>query len=344
MDDQFIQSVKELKEQGLSQRDMAAELKVPRNRVQEALKKLDFIVTVDLFMTPTAQYADVVLPAATFLEKDGIRSWWVPLQSINKAISVGDCRPDVEINFELAKRFDPDFKWKDIHELFDDIIKPSGLNFEQLQKKGWAFPPEGHPSSPYHRYEKGLLRADKRPGFQTPTGRFELYSTLREEWNLDPLPYYEEPRESPVNTPELYKKYPLILASGRRSSVLFHSEHRMIPWLREIDPDPNIEINTQTARDLGIENGEWVCVENERGRVKARAKVTPTSHPRVVTAAHGWWLPETEGKEPNLFSTWEYNINNLTSMGNQGRCGFGGTDYRTSLCRTTHCKVTKIKE
>jgi anaerobic selenocysteine-containing dehydrogenase len=95
----------------------------------EALKRLDFIVTVDLFMTPTAQYADVVLPAATFLEKEGIRTWWVPLQSINKAMSVGDCRPDVEINFELARRFDPDFRWEDIHALFDDIIRPSGLTF-----------------------------------------------------------------------------------------------------------------------------------------------------------------------------------------------------------------------
>src|SRR4030043_790676 len=121
----------------------------------KAIKKLDFVVAVDLFMTPTAQLADVVLPAATFLEKDGIRTWWVPLQSINKAISVGECKPDVEINFELAKRFDPSLHWKDIHELFDEIIKPSGMTFKELQKKGWAFPPEGHPSPPYHRFQKG---------------------------------------------------------------------------------------------------------------------------------------------------------------------------------------------
>jgi len=68
----------------------------------EALKKLDFVVAVDLFMTPTTQLADVVLPAATFLEKDSIRSWWVPLQSINKAVTVDECKPDIEINFELA--------------------------------------------------------------------------------------------------------------------------------------------------------------------------------------------------------------------------------------------------
>ena len=88
---------------------------------QKALKKLDFIVAVDLFMTPSAQYADVVLPASTFLEKDGVRSWWIPLQSINKAIKVEECRPDVEINFELAKRLDPDFKWDTIYDLYDEI-------------------------------------------------------------------------------------------------------------------------------------------------------------------------------------------------------------------------------
>jgi anaerobic selenocysteine-containing dehydrogenase len=141
---------------------------------REALKKLDLVVAVDLFMNSTTQYADVVLPAASFLEKEGVRSWWVPLQSINKAISVDECRSDVEINFELARRFDPDFKWETIRGLFDDIIKPSGLTFEELQQRGWAFPPEGHPSCPYRRHEKGLLRPDRKPGFQTPTGRFEL--------------------------------------------------------------------------------------------------------------------------------------------------------------------------
>jgi anaerobic selenocysteine-containing dehydrogenase len=113
----------------------------------------------------------------------------------------------------------------------------------------------------------------------------------------------------------------------------------MIPWLRELDPDPVVEINPRTARDLGIVDGEWVYIENKRGRVKFKAKVTATAHPRVVSAAHGWWLPETDGREPNLFCTWQHNINNLTSMGHQAKSGFGGTNYRASLCR-----ITKIKD
>jgi anaerobic selenocysteine-containing dehydrogenase len=307
----------------------------------EALKKLDFVVAVDLFMTPTAQLADVVLPSATFLEKDGVRSWWVPLQSINKAMSVAECKPDVEINFELARRFDPDFSWNNIHELFDEIIKPSGMTFKELQIKGWAFPPEGHPSAPYHRFEKGLLRADRKPGFQTPSGRVELYSSLREEWGLEPIAHYEEPPFTPISQPELHKEYPLILSTGRRSPVYFHAEHRNIPWLREIDPDPVIEIHPDTAKSLDIGNGEWVWVENRLGKCKFKAKVTLVVPPWMVMATHGWWFPEKPGEEPSLFGVWESNVNQLIPMGFQGKDGLGAP-IKHLLCRVY--KVNSVEE
>jgi anaerobic selenocysteine-containing dehydrogenase len=303
---------------------------------REALKKLDLVVAVDLFMNPTTQYADVVLPAASFLEKEGVRSWWVPLQSINKAIRVDECRSDLEINFELAKRFDPDFKWKTIRELFDDIIKPSGLTFQELQERGWAFPPEGHPSCPYRRHEKGLLRADKKPGFQTPTGRFELYSTLREDWGLEPLPHHEEPPFTPMSRPDLAKDYPLILSTGRRSPAFFHAEHRMIPWLRQIDPDPVVEIHPDTAAEHGIGNGEWVWVENWMGRAKFKANVTLVVPRWMVMAPHGWWFPEKPGAEPSLYGVWESNINQLIPMNAQGKDGLGAP------IKHLLCKIYKV--
>jgi len=308
-----------------------------------AMKKLDFIVCVDLFQTPTTMaLADIFLPAVSICEKESFRSWWQPLGVSVKAIdAVGEGKSDWEINLDLAKRLaTTPIKYKTVRELIDDRLKDGNTNFEKLKAKGcWEFPPEGHNTRPYYRYEKGLLRADGKPGFDTPTGKVELYSKRYEEWGLDPLPYYEEPKESPVASPELAKKYPLILTTGRRSPVFFHSEHRMIPWLRELDPYPMCEINDKTAEELGISEGDWVYIENQRARIKMKAKVTPTAHPKVVTAPHGWWLPETDGKAPNLFSTWEHNVNNLTTMGNQAKSGFGGTNYRSSLCR-----VVKIKE
>ena len=179
---------------------------------REALNKLDFVVAVDLFHTPTTEYADVLLPATTFLEKDSLRSWWVPLQSINKIISVDGCRSDMEINFELTRRFDPEFKFDNLHDLYDDILKPSGMSYKELQEQQRVYPPEGHPSRPYRRHEKGLLRPDRKPGFRTPSTKFELWAVDREESDLEPLPHHEEPPFTPVSRPDLHKDYPLILS------------------------------------------------------------------------------------------------------------------------------------
>jgi anaerobic selenocysteine-containing dehydrogenase len=302
----------------------------------ELMKKLDFIVCVDLFQNPTSMaLADIFLPAASFAEKESFRSWWAPLCVTVKATEVGECKSDWEINFEMAKRLATNpIKYNSVRELIDDRLKTAHTSFEEMADKGsWMFAPKDDPSHPYYRYKRGLLRPDGQPGFDTSTGKVELYSKRFEEWGLDPLPYYAEPDESPVSTPELAREYPLILTTGRRSSVFFHSEHRMIPSLRRLDPDPVVEIHPDTASDLGIVHGEWVYIENRRGRVKFKAHVTATAHPQVVSAAHGWWLPETDGTAPNLFCTWEHNINNLTSMGHQAKSGFGGTDYRASLCR-----------
>jgi anaerobic selenocysteine-containing dehydrogenase len=101
------------------------------------------------------------------------------------------------------------------------------------------------------------------------------------------------------------------MMTGRRSPVLFHSEHRQIPWLREIDPDPIVEIHPETARALGIEDGNWVWIEGRRGRAKRKAKLTPIVHRQMVMVPHGWWLPEKEGKD-HLYGVWDININQLS--------------------------------
>ena len=304
---------------------------------RDAIKKLDFTVCVDLFMTPTAMLCDVILPAASFLEKDSLKAWWVPLQAIKKTVEVAECRSDIEINLELCKRFMTDFPYESVHDLFDSLLASAGMTYKDLQEKTWIMPPDGHPSKPYFRHEKGLLRPDGKKGFRTPSGKIELFSSWLEKWALAPMPYHEEPPYSPVSTPDLFKKYPLILCTGRRMGPYFHSEHRQVPWLREQQKDPVLEIHPDTAEKLGIGSGEKVCVENWLGKITVTALTTPIIHPDVVMAEHGWWFPEKEGAEPSLFGVWDVNVNQLIPMSNEGKGGLGAP-IKSMLCRVYKAK------
>jgi len=308
----------------------------------EALRKLDFVAVVDLFHNPTTMaLADVVLPAATFAEKDSFRSWWAPLAVIQKAVQVGECKSDWEINFEMAKRLNSGVgkKFSSVRDLINQRLKVANITFQEMINRGsWAMPPDG-PSKPYRRHERGLLRADGKPGFNTSTGKVELWSKTYEAWGLDPLPYYTEPVQGPVSTPELYRKYPLIMIAGTRSSLFFHSEHRMIPWLRDKLRDPFVEVHPDTAKELGIYDGEWVYIENDHGKVKRKAKLSLTVHPKMINTMHGWWMPEQVGSEPNLFGVWQYQINQLIPGPQDSVSGFGGGQYKTTLV-----KLTKIEQ
>jgi len=304
-------------------------------KTYQGLSQLDFTVVVDLFMTPTAvAFADIVLPAATFAERDGIRShFWYYVGAINKTVQIGEAKSDMEINLEIGKRFNPEmWPWENVQEMYTEMIAPAGVDFEELRNKGPLYPP-----FEYKKYEKGLLRQDGKPGFNTPTGKLELYSTLMDGWGYDPLPYFEEPPTSPYSTPTLYKEYPLILTTGARNWSFFHSEHRQVPNLRDLHPDPIVEIHPQTAEKYGIKNGDWVWIENEMGRCKQKAKVTVAIDPRIVQADHGWWFPEKPAEEPSLFGVWESNINQLVPY-IPGKSGFGG-NYKSLLC-----KIYKVKE
>ena len=301
----------------------------------KALQQLDFIAVVDLFHNPTTMaLADIVLPAATFAEKDSIRTWWAPLEIMTKRVQVGECKSDWEINFELAKRFNPEGtkRWNTLEDLFNERLKPSGLTFREIAEGGaWKMPPDG-PTKPYRRHERGLLRADGKPGFATASGKIEVYNDTFKSWGLDPLPFYTEPAQSARSTPELFKKYPLVMITGARSQLYFHSEHRMIPWLREKMPDPLVEIHPDTAKKYGIDEGEWIYLENDMGRVKRKATLTRKVKPHHVHTLHGWWLPELEGKAPSLFGVWDYQINKIIPGPQNSKSGFGGGQYKTTLC------------
>ncbi len=306
-------------------------------RVYNALKKVDFNVVADPFMTPTAvACADLVLPVAMSSERNGLRSWWMPLANISKIRSYYEAKSDEEICMLVTKRLHPEaFPWNSDREFLAWMLKTDGgvgfETFEDLEKEVNHWEP-----NPYKKYEKGLLRPDGEPGFNTVTGKIELFSTLFAAWGLDPLPYFEEPPESPYSTPELYKEYPLILGTGHRSFEFFHSEHRQLKTMRELHPNPLVNMHPETAKKYGINEGDWVWIENQRGKCKQIAKFNPTLDPRYIYAEHGWWFPEKPGAEPSLYGVFDTNSNNLTTQCVNGPTGYGAP------VKCLLCKIYKV--
>jgi anaerobic selenocysteine-containing dehydrogenase len=290
--------------------------------VYRALEKVEFMAVSDFFLTPTAELADVVLPAATWLEMDYIGDFWKRHGYIlprRKVIQVGECRSDHEMLNDLAHRIGQGEYWWDTFEGgLDYILEPIGITWQEFKAMDYI---RGEVS--YQKY--------KERGFSTPTKKFELYSTLLEKWGYDPLPQYREPPESPYSKPELYQHYPYILITGTRSPGFFHTENRQVPWLRELHRDPVVEIHPNTAEKEGIKEGDWVVIESPRGKVRQKAKLFEGMDPRLIGAQHGWWFPEK--KDPG--HGWdESNINILTDNAYEG-CdpAMGATSIRTLLCR-----------
>ncbi|MDO5043799.1 MAG: molybdopterin-dependent oxidoreductase [Coriobacteriia bacterium] len=300
------------------------------HRTIKAFRNLDFIVGVDLFMTPTLMaLADIVLPAATYAERDGLRvgDGVQRGEAINKVTQVGEAKSDMEINLLLGKRLRPEaWPWDNVRDMFSYILEDAGvgMNFDELQEHAPAYIP-----FEYYKYKKGLLRADGKPGFETPTGRIELWSNFYNNAGLDPLPYFEEPSPGPLSTPELLDEYPLVLTTGARDFTIFHSESRQIEHLRAVHPDPIVQVNPATCRTYGISEGDWVWIENDRGRCKRKVEETLIVDENTISTDHAWWFPE--GDPENLYDVFDLNINNLFQY-IPGKSGFG-CNYKTLLCK-----------
>jgi anaerobic selenocysteine-containing dehydrogenase len=290
--------------------------------VHRALEKVDFMAVADFFVTPTAELADIVLPAATWLEMDYIGDFWKRhgrLLPRRKAVQIGECRSDHEMLNDLAHRIGQGEHWWDTFEGgLDHILEPMGITWREFEKMDCI---RGEV-----RYRKYRER-----GFSTPTGKFELYSTALDRMGCDPLPQFREPPESPVSTPDLYREYPFILITGARQPGFFHSENRQVPWLRELHRDPQVEIHPDTAARQGIRAGDWVVIETRRGKVRQRARLFAGMDPRLVAAQHGWWFPE----KPAPGRGWdESNINILTDNDYAAMDpAMGATAVRTLLCK-----------
>jgi anaerobic selenocysteine-containing dehydrogenase len=293
------------------------------SQVYAALMQLDFMVCADLFMTPTAELADIVLPAAAWPELDEIVG--LPTIAANvvlaqqKVVQVGECRSDEEMFVELARRMKLQVGTESVHDVLNAQLAAGGLGvtFDELKKRGFIKIP-----IKYRKFESG--------GFKTPTGKLELYSTRLEKLGYSPLPYFEEPPESPYSAPEIAKDYPLVLTTGARIPFFFNSEHRQLANLRKAHRYPIAEIHPETAAHFGITDGDWMRIETRRGQMRQKAKLTTGIDPRVINAQHGWWFPEEPGPD---YGVWKSNVNLLTDNQPPYDPAMGTYQLRALLCR-----------
>ncbi len=305
---------------------------VDAKRTLDAHMNIETIVYVDLFMTPTSMaLADYFLPACTYAERNGLRvgDGAQRAETINKAIEpLGESRSDMQICLDIGKRISPEaWPWDTVEDMYSNILAETGHTFEEMQELAPGYPP-----FEYHMHEKGLLRADGNVGFDTATGRIELWCSMYNNLGLDPLPSYEEPVPSPLSTPELCEEYPLVLTTGARLWGMFHSEHRQIPRMRALHPEPLVYVNPKTAADFGVKDGDWVWVENHRGRCKRVVKETPIVNERTASTDHAWWHPEAPGElEAGLYDLWDLTVENLLPY-DCGKTGFGA-NYKNTICK-----------
>lgn len=256
--------------------------------VRKALGLLEFLVVSDLFMTPTAQMADLVLPAASWLETEDVVSlhkiWCVLARP--KVAQVGETRCDRSVILDMANRLGlkEAFPWQDYRDYLNWVLQPSGMDFDAFCRQGIVAAEQR-----YYKY--------RTEGFATPSKKFELYSSSLEKIGVSPLPVYREPAISPVSTPDLFKRYPLILTCSGRIKEYFHSEGRQIPRLRKRYPDPLVEIHPETAGRYGIGDGDWIFIETPEGRITQKAKITGDIRKDVVGAQHAWWFPEEKAPD-----------------------------------------------
>ena len=308
-------------------------------RVYESIKKVEFFVCMDMFMTPTAELADIVLPAALWPEVNAV--FTLPEYSEHmvlcqqKIVQVGECRQDEDVLIDICKRMGKDYGAdsqvdllnEELADMAQRVPSMKGMDFEKLSKLGYY-----EPERTYYNYRR-------RGGFNTPSGKFEFYSQEMEELGGTPLPFWKEPPVTPVSRPDLSKVFPYILTTGGRRMQYFISNNRQICSLRRQYPFPLVRMHPDTAAERGIKDGDWVYIRTFRGSITQKAKLEPDMDPRVINVDFGWWYPEAGAPG---YGWDESNANVLTSCDDGCDEYMGSYQLRCSVCnifRNENCNI-----
>ncbi len=276
---------------------------------RRTLGALDFLVCIDRHLTADAAYADIVLPATTMYEISSYMTYG-PLFKLRERLvePVGEARDDFNILAELARRLGYGHLYPQTdEERLRHVLEGSGFSLEQVRARGGEVR-LAPVMMQYKKWEKGLLRADGAPGFDTPSGKFEIASSVLQEHGYEPLPIYTEPAEGPIARPDLAKLYPLVFNSGARIFADFRSQHHGVPGLSRRAPEPRVTLNDADARARGIEDGSWVILKTPRGQLRYRAQVTADIVAGAIDANMG-------GGGPLGPKAWQdCNVNELTDL------------------------------
>ena len=289
---------------GLLIRAASPAISYPEQKLwRQVYKKLDFMVVLDRFMTEDAKYADVVLPATTLWENDSFCEYPGGIRLREQIIEpVGEAKADLFIYQQLAEYMGrPDAFPKNKEELYGQAFKGRESLLERLKEH-----PEGivfENKRIYRKYETGGLRSDGRKGFPTPSGKFEISSTVLEDMGYTGYPVYKDISEEPG----LKAGFEFVMTCGNRSPVRYSSFGPNIEALAALDPYPTADIDPLDAARLEIEDGCEVDVETAFGTKRFRARITPM-HPGTIHVFSG-------GGGSYHSEAWrEGNINDVNSM------------------------------
>jgi cysteine desulfurase NifS len=293
---------------------------------RDTLSKIDFLVSIDRQLTADAAYADLVLPATTMFEISSYMTYGPIFRLREKAIEpLWEARNDYLIMAKLARRLGYGHLFPQTEEdMIRGALQGSGYTLEDVKEAGgWVRIPTQ--MMEYKKWEKGALRQDGKPGFETPTGKFEICSTVLGEYGYEPLPKYIEPTEGPLGSPGLAEQFPLVFNSGARPDNDFRSQHHGIEGLVKDNPEPMVEINADDAEQRGIKSGDLVEVRTSRGSVPFRARVTRNIVKGAIECNMGGGTPVG----PKAWQEW--NVNELTDLENYDVIS-GFPVYKALLC------------